>query len=170
MGTECRYLPFWYNNSIILSGFYIIFYFLIATAFHQETWDPNWNLRTLILSLRGFMSTQPREIGSIATDIDTQQYLALASQRFRCPHCNLDHSHLCTDNQLISYSQESRKYLSIFDKPSKGKNVKNSQTSKEFSHRSRSSISRILLMRWNKYSQYVLPIVFFLIMKLWFQA
>ena len=38
---------------------------LSATAYHQETWDPSWNLRTLVMALRGHMMTYPREIGGI---------------------------------------------------------------------------------------------------------
>ena len=46
---------------------------LSASAHHPELWDPKWNLRTLVLSLRSFMVTHPREIGGIHTRPETQK-------------------------------------------------------------------------------------------------
>jgi len=65
-----------------------------ATAHHQELWDPNWNMRTLILSLRGFMTTQPGEIGSVHSDSSTQQLFAKLSRTWKCPECGADHRFL----------------------------------------------------------------------------
>ena len=66
--------------------------FLEATAHHQETWDPNWNLRTLVMALRGHILTQPREIGGIQTSSDHQQKLAILSRDWICPTCGIDHA------------------------------------------------------------------------------
>jgi len=79
---------------------------LSATAHNQETWTPQWNLRTLIMALRGHIITQPREIGSIVTTAERQLDLAILSQKFRCPLCGIQHEHLlqsknndkCTSN------------------------------------------------------------------------
>jgi hypothetical protein len=65
-----------------------------ATAHHPETWNSNWNLRTLVLSMRGFMVTSPLEIGGIATDSATQQRLAIASRVWICKECNTNHHFL----------------------------------------------------------------------------
>ena len=65
---------------------------LIATAHHQETWDPNWNLRTLVMALRGHILTQPREIGGIQTSAEHQQKLAILSRDWICPTCGVDHA------------------------------------------------------------------------------
>lgn len=96
------------NTPICLSGtvdFWLLLYFfslsflvLIASSHHQETWNPNWNLRTLVLSLRNFMTTQPQEIGSMNCDLDTQKRLAVASQFYRCPLCGTQHDHLLLDS------------------------------------------------------------------------
>eukprot|EP01041_Mallomonas_annulata_P010533 gene10533-21957_t len=71
---------------------------LSATAYHQETWDPNWNLRTLVMALRGHMTTYPREIGAILTPISTQRTLASNSRHWYCPICKTDHSCLIKSN------------------------------------------------------------------------
>lgn len=77
----------------------------LATAHHQETWNPNWNLRTLVLSLRGFMTTQPREIGSINTDAASQRNYATLSRYYSCPHCGIKHTHLSPeDNSNMRFS------------------------------------------------------------------
>ena len=71
---------------------------LSATAHHQETWTPQWNLRTLIMALRNHIITQPREIGSIVTTAERQLDLAILSQKFRCPLCGIQHEHLIQSN------------------------------------------------------------------------
>jgi hypothetical protein len=65
-----------------------------ASSHHQETWDPNWNLRTLVMALRGHILTQPREIGGILTTAETQQKLAILSRDWSCPICGIEHSKL----------------------------------------------------------------------------
>jgi ubiquitin-protein ligase len=78
---------------------------LSATAHHQETWTPQWNLRTLIMALRGHIITQPREIGSILTTAERQMDLAKLSQKFICPLCGLQHENLLQSNIQIDCSQ-----------------------------------------------------------------
>jgi ubiquitin-protein ligase len=72
------------NNDICLS----------ASAHHPETWNPHWNLRTLVLSLRGFMTTKPQEIGSISASAVQQRALAKISKSYSCPCCFSSHHHL----------------------------------------------------------------------------
>ena len=67
---------------------------LSASAYHQETWDVNWNLRTLVMSLRGFILSQPLEIGGISTTRDRQRTLAAASRDWVCPVCKIRHDDL----------------------------------------------------------------------------
>lgn len=68
---------------------------LSATAHHQETWNPSWNLRTLVMALRGYMVCKPGEIGSISTTADRQRALASQSVHWRCPVCGVSHASLC---------------------------------------------------------------------------
>jgi len=70
---------------------------LSASAHHQETWDTSWNLRTLVLSLRGFIITQPREIGGILTPADQQKKLAIVSRSYACYSCGVHHDHLLSN-------------------------------------------------------------------------
>jgi hypothetical protein len=44
------------------------------------------------MSLRGFMTTQPRELGSIKTDPIVRRQLAQQSRLWVCPECNTPHS------------------------------------------------------------------------------
>ena len=67
---------------------------LSASAYHPETWDPNWNLRTLVMALRTHILTQPREIGAISTSIEYQKRLASLSRSWLCPICGVSHSDL----------------------------------------------------------------------------
>jgi hypothetical protein len=87
---------------------------IIATSYHQETWNPNWNLRTLVMSLRGFITTQPREIGSIRSTVDIQKKLALCSRFWCCKSCGVKHANLLntryneTNEELLNI----KKYIS----------------------------------------------------------
>ena len=69
---------------------------LSATSHHQETWDPNWNLRTLVIALRGHMISQPNEIGGILTSSEAQKTFARSSKQWRCPTCGASHPFLDT--------------------------------------------------------------------------
>ena len=67
---------------------------LSATAYHQETWDPSWNLRTLVMALRGHMMTYPREIGGIHSSAEKKLLLADASRHYVCPECGMSHNNM----------------------------------------------------------------------------
>eukprot|EP00596_Hydrurales_sp_CCMP1899_P002377 CAMPEP_0119043752 /NCGR_PEP_ID=MMETSP1177-20130426/25498_1 /TAXON_ID=2985 /ORGANISM="Ochromonas sp, Strain CCMP1899" /LENGTH=266 /DNA_ID=CAMNT_0007012545 /DNA_START=217 /DNA_END=1017 /DNA_ORIENTATION=+ len=73
---------------------------LSASSHHQETWDPNWNLRTIVMALRGHILTQPREIGGILTTVEHQQKLALSSRDWSCPICGIQHAALVPGAKL----------------------------------------------------------------------
>lgn len=75
---------------------------LSATSYHQETWDPNWTLRTLVMAVREHMTTYPREIGSILTSVDRQTTLAQKSRSWKCScrKCNALHSFLLGEEML----------------------------------------------------------------------
>ena len=75
---------------------------LSASAYHQETWDVNWNLRTLVMSLRGFILSQPLEIGGISTTRDRQRALAAASRDWVCPVCKIRHDDLLRPMSPVS--------------------------------------------------------------------
>jgi hypothetical protein len=47
-----------------------------------------------VLSLRGFMTTNPREIGSVEASPSIRKELALESQQYICPECGLSHNDL----------------------------------------------------------------------------
>ena len=74
---------------------------LSASAYHPEAWIPTWNLRTLVLSLRGFMLTQPREIGAISTTPERRKQLAIASRHFVCKTCGICHPYLLEEKQKL---------------------------------------------------------------------
>ena len=79
---------------------------LSATAFHRETWDPSWNLRTLVMALRGHMLTYPREIGGILTSAERKVSLAVNSRNYYCPQCGMSHV-----DMLRQWSEESAREM-----------------------------------------------------------
>ena len=85
---------------------------LSASAYHQETWDTTWTLRTLVMSLRGFITTQPREIGGILTTAEEQRHLAEASRSWVCPICKVKHGVLLGEAELASSIAPRRLILS----------------------------------------------------------
>ena len=50
------------------------------------------------MSLRSFMTTQPREIGSISTSTETKMRLADLSKSWKCKSCRTQHSHLLPED------------------------------------------------------------------------
>ena len=58
-----------------------------------------WNLRTLVIALRGHMLTQPNEVGGIRTPIQHRVKLALLSREYHCPHCMSSHRRLLREIQ-----------------------------------------------------------------------
>lgn len=59
-----------------------------------------WNLRSLVMALRGHMLTQPKEIGSIVTTPDRQRFLAKMSRHYVCRQCGTAHSRLLGDEPM----------------------------------------------------------------------
>jgi hypothetical protein len=88
----------WFTIIIIiiipLISFCVSWYLIVASAHHQETWNVHWNVRTLVLSLRAFMTTKPGELGSVATLVSTQRICALQSTDYHCRECGLRHKWL----------------------------------------------------------------------------
>lgn len=50
--------------------------------YHQETWNPNWNIRTIMLGFYSFMLEESLTEGSIESDFFTRQQLAQSSVDF----------------------------------------------------------------------------------------
>lgn len=65
---------------------------LSATAFHQETWQPVWTVRTLVSALRSHMATKAVEVGGIECSARRRRVLAQRSRGFACRGCGVDHS------------------------------------------------------------------------------
>ena len=86
----------------------------VTQAYHQETWDPNWNLRTLVMALRGHMLAYPREIGGIQATPEQRKVHALSSQYYSCPHCGMAHNKMLqpiSDIELEAVRKESIEML-----------------------------------------------------------
>ncbi|KAJ4458845.1 putative Ubiquitin-conjugating enzyme E2 J1 [Paratrimastix pyriformis] len=65
---------------------------LSLTAFHPESWRPGWGIRSILCALISFLPT-PGEgaVGAIDFPADVRRRLALESQAYTCPVCNVDH-------------------------------------------------------------------------------
>lgn len=94
---------------MIISYISYLFVVYTATSHHQETWDPNWNLRTLVMALRGHILTQPREIGGILTTVEHQQNLAALSREWSCPICGIQHAGLLPGAKLTNLELRAEK-------------------------------------------------------------
>jgi hypothetical protein len=92
------------NNLLLVTIFSFNHYDTIASSYHQETWDMKWNLRSLVMALRGHMLTQPKEIGSIVTTPDRQRFLAAMSRHYVCRQCGTTHARLLGD-ELIAHAE-----------------------------------------------------------------
>jgi ubiquitin-conjugating enzyme E2 J1 len=75
--------------------------YIAASSHHQELWNPDWNLRTLVLSLRGFMITPPHEMGGLMASIEERVRLARLSREWICPDCGTQHATLLSGTDSI---------------------------------------------------------------------
>lgn len=77
-------------------------------AYHQETWDPTWNLQTIAAALRAYMTTAVQEVGGLEAPADVRQVLAVASRRFHCPQCGTSHAALLGEDELDGGGESDR--------------------------------------------------------------
>lgn len=62
---------------------------LSITAYHQETWSPSWNIRTIMEALIAFMPQRGNgAVGSLDYSKEERQVLAKKSHSYTCPICN----------------------------------------------------------------------------------
>lgn len=70
---------------------------LSASSYHPELWQPEWKLHDLVIALRSYMLSSPREIGGVHSTDEEKRILAKNSRSFVCSICSLDHGALCGD-------------------------------------------------------------------------
>lgn len=73
---------------------------LSITNHHKETWNSDWNLRTIVLALQDHMTSSPIEIGAISTSPSLRKQLAIQSRSWICPICHVDHRKLLHEVSL----------------------------------------------------------------------
>lgn len=76
--------------------------------YHQETWSPNWNIRTIMIGFYSFMLEESATEGSIECDYNTRLLLAQQSQDFNNSHetfKNIFNAPLCFN---LSENQENQ--------------------------------------------------------------
>lgn len=79
---------------------------LSVTSYHQETWNPNWGLRTLVLGLKLHMPSQAQEVGGISASFIERMQLAKRSRLAVCPHCGCRHDALLSSSTVICAAEE----------------------------------------------------------------
>ena len=52
-----------------------------------DSWQPGWNIRTIILSIISYMSTKERDIGALNYSTTERKKLAEESRLYSCPSC-----------------------------------------------------------------------------------
>ncbi|CAI6350442.1 unnamed protein product [Macrosiphum euphorbiae] len=61
---------------------------LSITGYHPETWQPSWSIRTSILALIAFMTTNDLDsVGALECTPEERQFLALKSRDWICDCC-----------------------------------------------------------------------------------
>lgn len=62
---------------------------LSISGHHEETWQPAWGIRTAVVALRTFMTTNAAgQLGGLDTTESVRRRLATESPAFRCAVCN----------------------------------------------------------------------------------
>jgi ubiquitin-protein ligase len=80
---------------------------LSASAHHDETWNLDWNLRTLVLSLRHRMICTPTELGSIESTQGERLMYAKQSRHWLCSTCGVNHELMLVPNSNANTSTTS---------------------------------------------------------------
>jgi ubiquitin-conjugating enzyme E2 J1 len=62
---------------------------LNMTSFHPESWQPSWNVGSLLTALIAFLPTRADGIGALPATDDQRRHLARESHSWRCPLCSL---------------------------------------------------------------------------------
>lgn len=66
---------------------------LSISSFHPETWQPSWGIRTALLALSAFFTTEAAgAVGSLDAPPAERKRLAKASRSFKCSTCGFDAS------------------------------------------------------------------------------
>jgi ubiquitin-conjugating enzyme E2 J1 len=76
---------------------------LTTTSFHPESWQPSWDVRSMLIALIAFLPTKAEGIGSIETSADDRMELARRSRSWHCPICGL---HLPSDHSQEEEEEE----------------------------------------------------------------
>ncbi|KAM0753979.1 ubiquitin-conjugating enzyme, partial [Meredithblackwellia eburnea MCA 4105] len=61
---------------------------LSISSFHPESWQPSWGIRTALIALMAFFSSDPKgAVGSLDAPPQERRRLAKCSRDFQCPTC-----------------------------------------------------------------------------------
>ncbi|GJQ08432.1 hypothetical protein GpartN1_g223.t1 [Galdieria partita] len=61
---------------------------LSVSSFHEETWQPSWGIRSILLGLCSMFPCKAEGVGALNCDPEVQRRLARASRNFYCRQCN----------------------------------------------------------------------------------
>ncbi|GAA5912737.1 hypothetical protein JCM5296_006555 [Sporobolomyces johnsonii] len=93
---------------------------LSISSFHSETWQPSWGVRTALLALRAFFTTDPKgAVGSLDAPPEERKRLALASQSYKCTKCGYDAADHDSFAALPEPSTDQSSPPSVFEPSSK---------------------------------------------------
>jgi ubiquitin-conjugating enzyme E2 J1 len=71
---------------------------LSVTGFHQETWQPSWGIRTVLIALRSFLITPAKgAVGSLDYTPQEKKRLAEKSGSWLCKECQKTNRELLPD-------------------------------------------------------------------------
>jgi ubiquitin-conjugating enzyme E2 J1 len=84
---------------------------LTITSYHPDSWNPAWDVRTALTSLIAFMPTKGEgAVGAIDASDQERKALALQSQSWHCPECDLQLAPLpCGEGETVAQEGEEAK-------------------------------------------------------------
>ncbi|KAL8278493.1 hypothetical protein RQP46_009183 [Phenoliferia psychrophenolica] len=66
---------------------------LSISSFHPESWQPSWGIRTALIALMAFFSSDPKgAVGSLDAPPQERRRLAKCAREFQCETCGFDAS------------------------------------------------------------------------------
>ncbi|EME31320.1 Ubiquitin-conjugating enzyme E2 J1 [Galdieria sulphuraria] len=83
---------------------------LSISSFHEETWQPSWSIRSMLLGLCSMFPCKAEGVGALNCDPEVQRRLARASLNFHCRQCHFSLSSFENQEKVVSYRSSIDEY------------------------------------------------------------
>ncbi|KAK2960450.1 putative Ubiquitin-conjugating enzyme E2 J1 [Blattamonas nauphoetae] len=83
---------------------------LSISSYHPEEWQASWDTRTMLIAIAAFFPTPSMGgIGGLDYSDAQRRDLAVASQKYKCPVCGIDHSKFLSNKEFREREKETLK-------------------------------------------------------------